>query len=228
PHHLVDISTPDRPITAAEYQELARAAITEIRGRGKVPLLVGGTGLYVDAVVFNYSFTAAAASAEREQLSQLDVAELQRQLQERSIALPQNAQNKRHLVRQLERSGQSGTRTHLQPGTLLLGLQLTTATMQERIRTRVKAMMEAGLELEVRDLVGQYGWNKVLSQTIGYQEFMPYFRGEASIEDVEADIARNSLRYAKRQRTWFRRNRQIIFLEDVADADDLVTTFLNN
>src|SRR5690606_14589322 len=135
--------------SAAEYKKLALEAIADIGGRGKLPILVGGTGLYIDAVVYNFRFRRAMNKALRAGLDGLSVDELQSRLTSQGIPLPANAQNPRHLVRSLETGGQTAVRNPLRPDTLLLGIRIEPSVLQERITRRVDEMVQGGLADEV-------------------------------------------------------------------------------
>lgn len=227
PHHLLDITTPDLPITAAQYKVLAQAAIADISGRGKIPFMVGGTGLYIDAVLFDFTFRQQSDPKERRKLQELSVEELQGRLQEAGIPLPLNERNPRHLIRQLETRGEVAKAQDLRHNTLILGMQIDREVLKERIRLRTETMFAAGLEQEARTLSESYGWRVPAMQTIGYQEFEPYFSGKHPLEEVKQEIVRNTIRFAKRQRSWFRRNKAIHYICNVDEAVDLITTFLN-
>lgn len=227
PHHLVDIVAPDAQFTVADFKRLASRAIVDIAERKKLPILVGGTGLYVDAVLFDYRFSGAADKEQRKLLEQLTVQELQHVLRNRSIPLPRNEQNKRHLIRQIETGGVNSGHSELRPDTLVIGMGVDTETLRANITTRTVHMLASGLEQEAQQLVSRYGWSAQLMHTIGYQEFAPYFAGEATITDVQQAIITNTIQYAKRQKTWFRRNKSIHWITKQVEAVELVTTFLN-
>lgn len=227
PHHVIDITTPDRLFSVSEYQTAAIEAITDITQRGKLPIMVGGTGLYIDAVLYDFTFRGRADVALRGKLAQLNVEELQQQIRYEGLTLPENYRNPRHLIRVLETKGEVGTRKALRPHTLVLGLNPSKEELDKRIEQRVGAMFEQGLEKEVRKLVKKYGWEAVPLQTIGYQEFREYFNGTISLEAVKQRITTNTRRYAKRQRTWFKRNAAIDYIGTEAEAVELITTFLS-
>jgi tRNA dimethylallyltransferase len=227
PHHLIDIVTPDTLFTAADFKHRAQAAIADIASRGKLPLIVGGSGLYVDALVYDFSFAAKADAAERARLQTMDVAALQAELQERGIPFPSNDKNPRHLIRQLESGGMPAGQRTLRNNTLIIGVRLERTALEERIYQRVRQMFLEGVEQEVHSLARVYGWDCPGLRTIGYQEFQPFFAGKAAYSEVQAAIGRNTLRYAKRQRTWFQRNKSIHWLSKREDAVDLITSFLN-
>ena len=227
PHCLIDELDIGQPITAALFKQKVLAAIDTIHAKGKLPILVGGNGLYIDSVLFDYAFNAPVDPAERVRLQKLTVSELQSELKSRGIALPENDQNPRHLMRALETKGQAAERAPLRPDTLILGVGPEREVLRQKVADRVTAMMAAGLENEVRKLVESYGWNEQLSLTIGYKEFKKYFDGAQTLEQVEQAIVQDTLAYAKRQRTWFKRNKAIIYPSNSEQAVDLVTTWLN-
>jgi tRNA dimethylallyltransferase len=228
PHHLLDITTPDKPITVADFKKLANKAIDDISARGKLPILVGGTGLYIDAVIFDFQFNGVATdTALREQLSGLSVTELQNQLRGHGISLPENERNPRHLQRALETKGQRATRKPLRKNTLIIGLQPDREALQERISQRVDAMVEAGLVAEVGRLGKQYGWGTEVLRIPAYRTFREYVQKTISVQEAKEQCIKYDLALAKRQRTWFRRNESIHWLQEQSEAVDLITTFLN-
>src|SRR5688572_21256799 len=105
PHHLLDIVQPNQPFTAADFKEQALAAIDDISGRGKLPIMVGGTGLYIDSVIFDYRFGDPADPDKRAQLQDMTLEQLQQMCVMEGIRLPENTKNKRHLVRAVELGG---------------------------------------------------------------------------------------------------------------------------
>jgi tRNA dimethylallyltransferase len=227
PHHLLDISTPDMPISAAIFQQRAHKIIDDIAGRGKTPFLVGGTGLYIDAILYDFTFHGQADTRERQALQQLSVDELQQRLHDENIPLPQNYKNPRHLIRQLETRGMHGERHTLRPNTMVFGLTVDPEKRKVRIAERVADMMQQGLKEEARRLFNTYGEQCPALQTIGYQEFVPYFHDIGTLEEVQQRIVRHTLAYARRQRTWFRRNKDIHWICKKEEVDVLITTELN-
>ena len=182
PHHLLDVVEPNQPFTAAQFQKLANAAIADIQKRGKLPVMVGGTGLYIDSVLYNYDFKPANPELRDEQ-------------------------NPRHL-----KASDKPPRQELRPNTLVLGLDCPTDVLKERIKARVDQMIDQGLEAEVEALAAQYGWEAEAMKGIGYREWQAYFAGPRNSEDLiktKELIAKNTWQYARRQRTWFRRNPHI-------------------
>lgn len=227
PHHLLDIATPDKPITAAEYKTLASDAIKDILDRGKVPFLVGGTGLYINAVIYDFSFALKGDGSQRQKWQGFSVEDLAAELTAREIPLPSNAKNPRHLIRRLETGGALPQPKKERADTLVIRLTIGRDELEERVSQRVDKMFEQGLEDEVVRLVNDYGWKPIPMQTIGYQEFQSYLSGDSTIDELRALIKTHTLQYAKRQRSWFRRNKSIQLIGKEEEAVDLITTFLN-
>lgn len=225
-HHLIDVVEPNESFTVADFQRLALAVIDDVHNRGKLPIMVGGTGLYVDAVLYNFSFKTKAQNSLRQDLESLSVAELQGLLVGKGMALPDNSQNPRHLIRAIESDAAIPTRQKLRSNTLLVGVSIERDVLQNRIAARVNTMLASGLRDEVDALVKQYGKQCKALQTIGYQEFYTdELAGDPSL--VKDAIVRHTLQYAKRQRTWFKRNKSIHWSSKQIEIVDLVTTFLN-
>jgi tRNA dimethylallyltransferase len=226
PHHLLDVTTLDKSFTAADFKWQAQQAIRDIEGRGKLPFLVGGTGLYVDSVLFDFPFRGRPDPGERQALEQLSVESLQLKIEEMGLPLPANASNPRHLIRQIESAGRPLECKELRANTLILGFDVSKEVLSKRIEERMQAMLSAGLEQEVKYLVERYGWVQPL-EAIGYQEFREYFGGKQELQEVKQLIVRHTIQYAKRQKTWFRRNPRIHWICKTEEAVDLITTYLN-
>jgi tRNA dimethylallyltransferase len=227
PHHLLDVLPPNRQFTAADFQRLASIAITDIAARGHAPFLVGGSGLYIDAFLYGFTFRGGANPVQRQALQVLSVEELQQLLHERGIPLPENQRNPRHLIRALETGGATPQRGSLRPHTLLLGLDPGREALRQTIIQRVDAMVAAGFIDEVRSLAEAYGWDAPGLQAPGYRAFRGYIDGHLSLDEAKQLFVQNDMQYAKRQMTWFRRNADIHWISKMDEAVELVTTLLN-
>ena len=227
PHHLLDVVTPDMAFSVATYQKLAKQSIDAISAKGNIPILVGGSGLYIDAVVYNFSFRGRADDELRARLERLSVDELQQALRQGGLTLPQNSLNRRHLIRTLETNGESPARSELRPSTLLIGLTAEKGDLADRISSRVDAMVRAGFVEEVERLANKYGWSTPALQAPGYKAFRLYLAGQISLDDAKRQFVQNDLQYAKRQNVWFKRNKDIVWISKPDDAVALATTFLN-
>jgi len=227
-HHLLDIVTLDQRFTAAEFQRLAKQAIADINARGKLPILVGGTGLYVDSVLFDFDFRPTADPALRQELENLSVEELQRRITDMGLELPNNSHNPRHLIRTIETNGAISSRKGLPASVLMIGLEVSEEELKDRIQSRTQNMLAAGLKQEVETLAKTYGWEAPGISAIGYKEWRALLENNSADEaEVTAEINRNSWQYARRQKTWFKRNKSIQWLSDPSKAVDIATTFLN-
>lgn len=232
PHHLLDIVGPDEDFTAAVFKGLANQAIGYIASRGKLPIMVGGTGLYVDGVLFDYGFLAAGDRRARERLNVLSPGQLLVEIANEGIELEGvDIRNKRRLIRLLETKGARPTRAALRANTLIVGLQPERAALEQRIIKRVDAMLAAGLEQEVRGLVARYGWGAEGLKGVGYAQWQDYLKGAKSLNETRKRIIKASLDLAKRQRTWFKRNKSIHWFSTPVNKTmvvDLITTFLSS
>ncbi len=233
PHHLIDIANPDETVGLADFQEQAYATITDIHTRGKSPLLVGGTGQYVRAVVQGWRIPRVPpdhtlraeleAQAAREgadalhaRLVQLDPAAAQRI----------DPRNVRRVIRALEVCLITGRPISEQQGKqpppyriLQIGLTMERPALYDRADRRVEAMMEAGLENEVRRLVeAGYGWNLPAMSGLGYIQFKPYLEDQATLQDVVTEIKGTTHDFIRRQYNWFRLNDPHIRWFDVSQA----------
>ncbi|HMH30903.1 MAG TPA: tRNA (adenosine(37)-N6)-dimethylallyltransferase MiaA [Methylomirabilota bacterium] len=231
PHHLLDVVGPDEDFTAAVFKKLAQEAILDISSRGKLPIMVGGTGLYIDGVLYDYGFLPAGDRGDREELNQLSIDELLQQIAKQGIELGSvDTRNKRRLIRLLETNGAVPTKQAIRSNTLVFGLKTDKAVLEQRITDRVVAMLAAGLEAEAGTLAERYGWDCEALKGVGYAQWRDHFLGTASHEQVRQKIIKASLDLAKRQRTWFKRNKGIHWLDTPVNWNevvDLTTTFLN-
>jgi len=219
PHHLIDIVDPDETVGLAEFQELAYAAIDDIHARGKLPLLVGGTGQYLRAVVEGWRIPRVppnpALRAELEAEAKRKGAEA---LHARLASLDPPAaeridpRNVRRVIRALEvclltgRSLSRQQRKHPPPYRVLqIGLTMERAALYARADRRLEAMIAAGLVGEVRRLLGAgYGWHLPAMSGLGYAQFKPYFERNATLEEVVVEIKRATRRFIRQQYNWFR------------------------
>jgi tRNA dimethylallyltransferase len=235
PHHLIDIADPGEEFSLALYQEQALAAFADITARGRLPLLVGGTGQYLAAVLEGWQIPrvepqlALRAAFEREAAQHGAAALHARLAQVDPVAaagiLPTNL---RRIIRALEVHEATGRPiSELQAKqpppyrTRTLWLRLPPAELYARIDRRVDAMIAAGLVAEVRGLIERgYSWDLPALSSLGYREFQPYFAGEASLEDAIQRLKFNTHAFARRQANWFRRLPNVVQLPVAAELLD--------
>jgi len=228
PHHLIDVVNPDESFNAAEFKRLAEVAIEAITAKGKTPIMVGGTGLYVDAVLYNYTFGPPVDLTLRSRYTAMSTDELQAEIARQGLKIPENKMNRRHLQRTLERGKNDVCKkSQVRESTLILGISLSKEVLRMRISERVDVMIRQGLIDEARTLFKQYGPQAEALQTPGYRALYEYIAGTISLDEAKAKFIQNDLRLAKRQRTWFKRNNSIHWLADPSGAVEIVTTFLS-
>ena len=227
-HHLIDVADPKTGFNAALFKKLANKAIDDILARGKLPILVGGTNLYIDCVIYDYSFLPPIPHSEREARNQKGLPELMEEAHRAGIDLQGiDIRNKRRVIRALESEGKRPTKMQLRPNTLLLGIQTDRETLRRRVAERVDKMISLGLEQEAKVLSEKYGWSAEPMKGIGYREWREYFEGSKTLAETRELIISTSMNLAKRQRTWFKRNNSIRWVNDPISAVDIATTFLS-
>lgn len=225
-HHLIDVRQPADGFNAPMFKGMAEKAIADIQKQGKLPILVGGTGLYVDSVLYDYGFLPD--SDEREMLNGLDLDELLDLASKRRIDLSDiDIRNKRRVIRAIEAKGQKPTKGGLRPDTLMIGLQLGREELRKRVEQRTDMMLAAGLESEVKNLCVKYDWDMEPMKGIGYREWQPYFNGHQTLEETWQKIISSTMNLAKRQRTWLKRNKDIRWFSSVEQAHSYLNNTLN-
>ncbi len=228
PHHLIDVVWPDEPYTLAQYQHAAQAAIADIHARGGIPVLVGGTGLYVRAVVDGLAIPEVAPNPElRAELEAEAAANGAEMLHARLAALdPTYAArvaptNVRRVIRALEVCLTTGQPFSAQQGarptpyrTLTLGLNMDRAALYARADARIDAMLAAGLVAETEALMARgYGWELPAMSSLGYREVGAYLRGELTLAEAIERFKLATHAYIRRQLTWFRPDARIHWLD---------------
>jgi tRNA dimethylallyltransferase len=233
-HHLIDIHEPEYPYSVAAFQEDCRRLIPDIHSRGKLPFIVGGTGLYVESVCYEYQFSEVGADEAFRQ-EQLDFAEqfgaeaLHARLQavDPESALRLHPNDRRRVVRALEIYHVSGTTLSSQLATqkkespyqlCIAGLTMDRQMLYKRIEDRIDGMLDQGLVAEVASLMERGVRSDAISmQGLGYKEISSYLRGEVSLEEAVTWLKRDTRHFAKRQLSWFRHMKDIQWV-DVTDV----------
>ena len=203
PHHLIDIKDVCEDYTVFDYQKDVRKLIDEISSRGKRIIIVGGTGLYIKAALYDYNFTEGTTNNTYEDLSNEEILE---KIKKYDVELP-NINNRIRLVRlfnKLENNEEiTNNKDKLLYPVKVIGLTTSRDYLYERINKRVDIMVENGLLDEINKLKDKYKTSRVLNSGIGYKEFYDYLYNNKKIEDVLYEIKRDSRRFAKRQYTFF-------------------------
>lgn len=244
PHHLMSIVNPDEPFNAADYMKLGRHTIAEIAARNRIPLVVGGTGLYIKALTKGLFFSPGADAEIRQGLETRTTAQLFEKLQTVDPLQAQklNPGDRRRIIRGLEVFSltgkpisrlQSEHRFSDSPYTCLkIGLSPERRTLYHRIDRRVDEMIQQGLVAEVQTLLSMgYPPDIKPMQSIGYRQIVHYLQGGISLHEAVDAIKQQTRNYAKRQLTWFRKDEEMIWFnpdEPFALVVAQVKNFLNN
>lgn len=235
PHHLIDVRGVNESYSAADFQKSAREAIQEISQRGKIPIIVGGTGLYIQSLLWDYKLGSEGEPEDDSIREKYEVfAEEngnsalweQLQLSDPLAAEKIHYNNRKKVIRALEvfeLTGHSILEPKEQPKELydsfLIGLNTDRSILYQRINQRVDLMVEQGLLEEARNLAKNP--TVQAAQGIGYKEFFPYFSGDSSLEAAIEEVKLHSRRYAKRQLTWFR-NRMSVHWYDLIQQPEII------
>jgi tRNA dimethylallyltransferase len=236
PHHLLDLVDPEQEFSVAEFQRAARIAIDDITARGRRPLLVGGTGLYLRAVVDDLDLPGQFPAVRAELGLEPDTAALHRRLVELDpLAASRTTDgNRRRIERALEvtiGSGRPfssfgpGLETY-PAGPVLVGVEVPLDELDPRIEARVGAMLDAGLVEEAARLVGR-PLSRTAARALGYEELLEHLAGHRTLEDATAETVRRTRRLARRQIRWFRRDPRVTW-GGADSAARLVTSALTD
>ena len=235
PHYLIDIKEPLENFSVAEFQHLVRDRISEIAKKGKLPIIVGGTGLYIQSVIYDYQFSDVPGDESfrlmlEERAKEIGNEALYKELlavdQESAAQIHPN--NVRRVIRALEiyhltgktmKDIQSTQQRDLLFNTALVGLTMERENLYSRINTRVDLMMNEGLVAEVKSLYQQGLRDCQSIQAIGYKEIYDYLDDRVTLDEAVENLKQNSRRYAKRQLTWFRNKMEVQWF-DMTDVNN--------
>jgi tRNA dimethylallyltransferase len=226
PHHLLDLLDVTDPLTVAEFQGWARAAIEDVRSRGRTPVLVGGSALYTRAVLDRFEFPGTDPAVRRgleAELADCGPAELHRRLAETDpeAAARIRPENGRRIVRALEVIAITGRpygaslpeHEYVDPATVQIGIDIDRPTLDPRIEQRVRAMFDAGLVDEVRRLLGLgLADGRTARTAIGYREVASYLSDELTLEQAVEATAAATRRFSRRQDGWFRKDERVVWV----------------
>ncbi|HHU6750891.1 TPA: tRNA (adenosine(37)-N6)-dimethylallyltransferase MiaA [Staphylococcus pseudintermedius] len=232
PHHLIDILKPDETYSAYDFQQQAQQLIADITARGKVPIIVGGTGLYIQSVIYDYQFDDETISPETEQRVAEQMAELKSYTNEAlhdylGTFDPKSQQeihqnNRKRVERAISyylstkkvlSNRKKSTQLTENYDTLLVGIKMSRDTLYSRINSRVDMMLSHGLLDEVQELI-ELGYESCQSmQAIGYKEIIPVIKNEMPLNEAITLLKQHSRNYAKRQMTWFTNKLNVHWLD---------------
>lgn len=221
-HWGLDLVEPGEAFSAADFKAYANEKIADIRGRNKVPFLVGGTGLYIDAVIFDYQFGATANTELRDKLMQLTIEQLHEYCLTHNIEIPENKLNKRYVVRAIEQGKINHNRNNtIINNTYVVAVATDRDILRTRIQERTEQFFDNGVVEEATKLGKKYGWaNEAMTGNI-YPLVRQYLKNEINLEEMKDKFTTLDWRLAKRQMTWLRRNPEVKWLSLIDAADYL-------
>lgn len=212
PHWGIDLVIPGDRFSAAQFKDYAIEKIAEIRARGRVPFVVGGTGLYVDSLLFNFQFGGLADESFRHSLEKLDIEELHKYCNKNNIELPDNKYNKRYVIRCIERNTISAKgSSYISTNTIVVGIATPKDVLRTRIEFRSEQLFSDNVVEEATLIGNRYGWSSEAMTGNIYGLVQDYLAGEMDYEELKRRFIVSDWRLAKRQMTWFRRNPHILW-----------------
>jgi len=226
-HWGVDLIEPGEKFTVADFQKYANEKISDIRARGKIPFLVGGSGLYVDSVIYNYEFGEIADEESRAEFEKMTIEELQEYCKIHNILLPENYKNKRYLVRTIEQKGVvKNNRKQIRENTIVIGILTDKEELRNRISARAKQMFDSEIEKETKFLAKRYSFDLESMKSNIYPIVHRMMNGEITRDEAVRLFEIADWHLAKRQITWFQRNSKIKWLP-LCDIEKHISDALN-
>ena len=239
-HHLIDFVSPDERYSVAEFKKDAEEEIEGILAKGKQPIIVGGTGLYIDALIYGIEYPDIEFDEEyrNKLLEKAETEEGLKELYEEAKRIDEEAvskiscNDKKRLTRIIELYKATGkTKTELEIESRkneikydykVFAINMDREKLYDRINLRVDLMMKQGLIEEVKDIIKKYSKFPTAMQGLGYKEVVQFLNGELTEEEMIDKLKQETRRYAKRQLTWFRKDKEIIWIDGLANRDDNV------
>jgi tRNA dimethylallyltransferase len=229
PHWGIDWVEPGQIFSAYQFKKYAQQKINEIQKRGKLPLLVGGSGLYIDAVIFDFEFVDAADPGIRTRLEQMSTEQLKDYIKTQKYPMPENKNNRRHLVRTIEREGKTGSKRSLKDNIVIIGLLPPADVLKSRIYERAESYFANGLLQETKNLLDKYNEESIgKTNGIAYLASLKLLKKEITKDEALELVKGQEWQYARRQRTWFKRNKFIHWFESTDQAYKEIVRILNN
>lgn len=242
-HYLVDFVSPDERYSVSNFKKDAEKAIEEILEKGKTPIVVGGTGLYIDSLIYGIEFQDEEVDLEyREKLNKIADEKGLESLYKKAQEIDPEAMKKisindrKRIIRVLEiyhKTGKTKTEQELQSRKnevkyeyKVFAITMDREKLYERIEKRVDSMIEQGLIEEVKQILNKYHTFPTAMQGLGYKEVVEYLEGSCTKEEMIEKIKKETRHYAKRQLTWFRKNKETIWLDGEKSTDENVSIIL--
>ena len=242
-HYLIDFVSPDQRYSVADFKRDATNAIEEIISKGKTPILVGGTGLYIDSLIYGIEYNEIKLDKQyREELEKIAQEEGLQVLYDKAMEIDQEAMekispnDKKRILRVLEiykATGKTKTEQEIESRKnevkydyKIFAIDMERSILYDRINKRVDLMIENGLIQEVENILDKYSEFPTAMQGLGYKEIVEYLNGNCTKEEAIDNIKMQTRRYAKRQLTWFRKNKQTVWIDGTNDIQNNINIIL--
>jgi len=244
-HHLIDIISPEERYSVSNFKKDAEKAIEDILSKGKTPVIVGGTGLYIDSLIYGIEFQDEEIDEKyREELNKIAEEQGLENLYEKAKAIDPEAMkkisknDKKRIIRVLEIYHKTGkTKTELEKESRkkevkynykVYAITMDREILYSRIESRVDKMLEEGLLEEVKNIIDKYKTFPTAMQGLGYKEVIEFLENKVTIEEMIEKIKKETRHYAKRQLTWFRKNKETIWLNGEETTEENIRIILSN
>ncbi len=227
PHHGIDLVEPGERFTVADFKTYTEQKIEEVRGRGHVPFLVGGTGLYIDAVLYDYKFGGRADESMRQKLENKSLDDLYNYCKTNNITIPENDKNKRYVIRAIEQHGSRPSRQNTpRQDAVIVGIATDKEVLRSRIAGRAEHLFEDGVVGEAKLLGEKYGWKSEAMTGNIYRLVHEFLQGAYDEAELKQRFVYSDWHLAKRQLTWLKRSSDITWLS-LDDAKDYINAKLS-
>jgi tRNA dimethylallyltransferase len=225
-HHCLDLIDPYDDFSLHNYLSRARESLRTIHDAGKMAILVGGSGLYVDALYYNFVLpnTIESSDQNRQRYESMSIDELTEEIVDKQLPLPENKYNKRHLMNTLLRNGILGAMNEPKSGSVIIGLNPPKEVLWPRLLQRTEQMFRDGFLSEVEGIIARYGAPPKSFDAIAYRVAMEVIEGGISVDEAINRIHIAERQYAKRQITWFKRNEHILWFTEADKAKQYLRT----
>ncbi len=228
-HYGFDLVEPDKTFSAAKFQQIAKGWIADIQSRGKLPIMVGGTGLYIDSILFNYEFGAPANIKLRSQLEKMNIEELWSYCKSHNIELPENKKNKRYVVRAIEQKGINKRRkNYSQNHIFTIGINPGREILQQRIYERAVKILTNNVVTEATIVAKNYGWQAPALNGNIYPIVHRIMQGQLTKQEAIEESRTKDWHLAKRQLTWLKRNPAINWYTSIDQGYQAIKEYLSN
>lgn len=230
-HHLLDICDPDKVFSSAEFKVLAEKAIKDIQSRNKLTLFVGGSGMYIDSVLFDYKFRSNLSSISILELHGKSIAELQTIAREKypKEYMDIDIKNKRRLIQLISKGpSKDDDRKNKNIDSMIIGIGRNKPLIKQNIMLRTENIMNQNFVQEVEYLRNKFGETTVLKQTTGYSQVLDYLDGVIkNTDDLYQAIVNATWKLSRKQMTWFKRNKDITWVDNDVEVERLIKSYLS-